>query len=158
MQGVTVALSGLTTLTTASTKTDDSGNYSFQVVENGDYTLTASETGYSFSPSTIPVTINNADVSEQNFIADTYSISGTITAGEMPFPGVTVSLSGTATASTTTTSMGHYVFYVTQKGIYIVTPSKSGYSFNVTNASVTINNSDITNLNFSTVTYSIPTQ
>jgi hypothetical protein len=152
MQGVTVALSGPAT---GSTITDDSGNYSIQVTVNGTYTVTAAATGYSFTPSSISVAVAGADATDRNFTADTYSISGTVMAGGAALPGVTVTLSGTATATATTDANGYYRFPVTLKGVYIVTPAKTGYSFSVTSASATISDNDVTGLDFTAVTYSI---
>jgi inhibitor of cysteine peptidase len=152
MQGVTVSLSGLNT---ASTTTDANGYYSFQVTENGNYAVAASKAGYSFTPSSLSVTLDSADVPGRDFTADTYSISGTIMAGGAALSGVTVTLSGTASATATTDSDGYYSFPVTLKGVYVVTPSKTGYSFSVTSTSATIGTSDVTGLDFTAVTYSI---
>ena len=42
---------------------DASGNFSFAGLANGTYTVTPSKSGYSFTPSSQSVVINNADVS-----------------------------------------------------------------------------------------------
>jgi hypothetical protein len=62
--GITVNLTGAAN---ASTSTDSSGNYSFSGLANGSYTVTPSESGYSFTPSSLNVGVNNANVSGQNF-------------------------------------------------------------------------------------------
>jgi len=71
-QGVTITLSGTASKTIT---TDTSGNYGFAGLINGIYTVTPSKTGYTFSPLNRSVTINNADVSGQNFTASTPCIA-----------------------------------------------------------------------------------
>jgi hypothetical protein len=79
--------------------------------------------------------------------AQTYNISGTIslTAGGS---GATVTLSGAASATTTTSSSGSYTFTGLANGIYTVTPSNTGYTFNPTSQNVTISGSNVTGVNF----------
>jgi hypothetical protein len=155
--GVNVALSGDAT---ANTTTDASGNYSFIGLLNGDYTITPSMAGYSFTPQGINVTISGADITGQDFSATllTYAISGAITLGGLPLPGVTVSLSGAATATTTTNASGNYVFANLLNGGYTVTPSMAGYAFTPSSIAVTIIFADLPGRNFTAaplVTYSI---
>ena len=56
--GVTVTLSGSRSGTTT---TDVSGNYSFEVIPNGNYTVTPSRAGFTFSPTNIPYSNLNED-------------------------------------------------------------------------------------------------
>jgi hypothetical protein len=78
LQGVAITLSGASS---AATNTDAGGNYTFEKLPAGTYTLTPSLAGYNYSPSSPTVTINNANLT-QNFTAasavTSYSISGTI--------------------------------------------------------------------------------
>jgi hypothetical protein len=62
--GVTVALSAPASMTTT---TDASGNYTFAAVPNGSYTLTASMALWTIAPTSTPVTVNGANVPNQNF-------------------------------------------------------------------------------------------
>jgi hypothetical protein len=62
----TVALSGPVTGTRI---TDSTGAYSFAGLPNGIYVLSASQPGYTFSPSTARITINGAPVTGVNFTA-----------------------------------------------------------------------------------------
>jgi carboxypeptidase family protein len=81
----------------------------------------------------------------------TYSISGTISpiAGGN---GATVTLSGAASATATANSSGVYTFAGLANGTYTVTPSHTGYSFNPSSATVTINGADVTSgTNFTAV-------
>jgi thermitase len=57
-RGVTVTLSGSRSATTT---TDVSGNYSFEVPPNGNYTVTPSLTSFTFSPTNIPYSNLNED-------------------------------------------------------------------------------------------------
>ena len=66
LSGVTVNLTGAAT---QSATTDGNGNYSFSGLLNGAYTITPSKTGYTFTPPSINVNVNGADVTGQNFAA-----------------------------------------------------------------------------------------
>ena len=64
----------------------------------------------------------------------TYSITGQITALSAGLAGATLSLSGSATSSTTTDASGNYSFTgVAGGGNYILTPSLAGYTFQPAN-------------------------
>jgi hypothetical protein len=77
---------------------------------------------------------------------NTYSISGTVTLGGAGLSGVTVTLTGGATA--TTNSSGIFTFSSVQSGTYSLTPALSGYSFTPTSTSVTVNSANVTGKNF----------
>ncbi len=148
VSGVTVTLTGDGA---ASTTTDSSGNYSFTGAANGSYTLTASKTGYTFSPTSISVTVNNASVTGQNFTAtiiasSTYTISGTVSGAVQS--GVTITLSGTGSSYATTDSSGNFSFTGASNGSYTLTASKTGYTFSPTIRNVTVSNANITGQNF----------
>ncbi len=79
--GATVNLGGAATATTT---TDANGKYSFTGLASGSYTVSPSETGYSFTPSSQAVTLNGASQGGVNFTAQgtgSWSISGTIGSG-----------------------------------------------------------------------------
>ncbi len=135
------------------TTTDASGKYSFVGLSNGNYAVTPSKTGYSFTPSTTSVTVSGSDVTGQNFIAVgttatvTYSISGVVS-GSAP-DGVTVTLSGAASATTTTDASGNFSFSGLANGNYAVTPAiAGGYVFTPANKSVTVNGASLSAQNF----------
>ncbi|HEX9080761.1 MAG TPA: carboxypeptidase regulatory-like domain-containing protein, partial [Holophagaceae bacterium] len=100
IQGVTVSLGGAAT---ASTATDASGAFSFTGLANGTYQVTPALSGYTFNPASSSVTVNGANVTSISFVcapmASTYQISGTVTGAVLQ--GVTLKLTGAATASTT---------------------------------------------------------
>jgi 6-phosphogluconolactonase (cycloisomerase 2 family) len=147
--GVTITLSGASS---ASKQTDSSGKYSFSPLLNGTYIVTPSLTGYSFSPSSTTVTLNGADATGEDFVssANLYSISGTVSggAGSPGVPGVIMSLTGAATSSITSSPTGSYSLAGLVNGTYTVTPSKPGYSFIPPSASLTINDANVSGVNF----------
>ncbi len=153
LSGVTMTLSGAANKTTS---TDANGNYSFTALANGSYTITPTLTNYTFSPASRTVPVSGANVTGQDFTGTqssvTYSISGKVQylplRTLLPLSGVTVTLSGAATATTTTDSNGNYSFTGLANGAYTVTPQKSGYSFTPPAASVTINGQNVTGVNF----------
>ena len=144
-QGVTITLSGAAGATTT---TDSSGNYTITGLTNGNYTVTPSLTGYTFSPASTAVTINNANATGTNFVssvvtAPTYSISGSVNRlGGGALAGATVTLSVGANGTTTTDATGAYTFTNLVAGSYTVTPSLPGYT--IAPANVTITNANVT--------------
>jgi hypothetical protein len=136
--GALVTLKGATTVTTTASST---GAYSFSGVVAGSYTLTPTKLGYVFTPTNRAITVSNANLTE-NFssTAATYTISGTISGSGAS--GVTVRLSGNASATTTTNGSGAYSFAGHVNGSYTVTPSKTGVIFTPANQAVTINNAN----------------
>jgi hypothetical protein len=117
---------------------------------NGNYAVTPSRTGYTFSPTTQAVTVNGANVTGLNFTAtavQNFSISGTISPAASG-SGAAVTLSGAASASTTANSSGNYTFVGLANGTYTATPSNTGYTFTPVNRSVTINGANVGAVNF----------
>jgi len=153
VSGVAVTLGGAST---ASATTDTSGNYSFTGLSNGGYTVTPSKAGFTFTPTSQPATINNANVSPLNFTSSavpTYTISGTVSGAVAS--GVTVNLTGTSSGTTTTDSLGNYSFTGLSNGGYTVTPSKAGFTFTPASLPATINNANVSPINFTSA--AVPT-
>ena len=145
--GATITLSGAAT---AIVTADSSGNYTFSNLANGSYTVTPSKTGYSFSPTSQPASINGANVTGVNFTGTStavWSITGTISPSSGG-SGALVSLSGSASATTTSDSSGNYSFTGLSNGTYIVTPNQSGYTFSPASQPVTINGANAPSINF----------
>jgi len=139
---VTVALSGSATATTT---TDGAGAYSFTGLANGTYTLTPSKAGYVFAPANRTVVVSGADVSGQGFAATAvHSVAGTVSGAA----GVTVSLLGHRSATTTTGASGAYSFADLPDGAYTVTPSRTGYTFAPVSRTVTVSGADVTGQDF----------
>ena len=150
-QGVTISLTGLATKTTT---TDANGNYSFTGLNNGNYTVTPSQPGYTFNPTNAAVNMNNANVSGPFFTATvyvppTYSLSGTVSGAVTS--GVLITLSGQANATTTTNSSGNYSFSGLTNGSYTATPSLPGYFFNPSNTIASINGANATFANITSI-------
>ena len=145
LPGVTITLGGDASGAAA---TDASGNYSFPGLANGSYTVTPTRAGYSFAPASLPVTVAGADVTAQNFTATalTYSLSGAVSGAVLP--GVTITLGGASSASTTTDASGNYSFAGLTNGSYTVTPSLAGYSFTPGSLSPTVNGANVTGQSF----------
>lgn len=151
--GVTVTLDGAGT---ASATTDSRGNYQFVNLPNGAYTLTPALTDYTFAPTTLPATINDANATASDFIATppaapTFSVSGNIiddTTAAAPLAGVTVTLGGVSNATTTTDTSGNYSFTGLANGAYVVTPAFTNYTFNPAMKNVTVNGADLSGQNF----------
>jgi len=138
---------------TKNTKTyDASGNYKFEGLCNGLYTVTPSDPNYTFVPSSTPVEVKNGNKANINFacVTTTYSISGTVTYKDsgLAFPGVTMTLSGTSSGITTTVASGNYSFTQLLNGTYTVTPSKACYTFSPTNRQVTISGANVIGADF----------
>jgi protocatechuate 3,4-dioxygenase beta subunit len=149
--GVTMTLTGSGLASSLTATTDASGNYTFNALVTGDYTVTPGKnsqyvalshilTTYSFTPANQPVTISNLNLASVNFVTtvtttNAYNISGTITQGtrdpivaSAPFilEGVTVWLNNpgyTIWISTTTDASGNYTFSGIPNGTYTVGPS-----------------------------------
>jgi hypothetical protein len=64
LAGVTVTLGGDSSSVTS---TDRKGNYTFQGLASGTYTVTPDSTGYTFSPVSRMVTVSSTNVMNQNF-------------------------------------------------------------------------------------------
>ena len=146
--GATVTLSGAGSATTTA---DASGNYVFSGLANGSYTVTPTKAGYSFTPPSQNVVVNNAGQSGINFTAQstvsTYTISGNISpsAGGS---GATVALSGAATGTTSGDANGNFSFAQLSNGTYTITPSKNGYIFTPPSQTVGVSGADVGSVDF----------
>ncbi len=64
LSGVIMDLSGASNATAA---TDNNGNFSFNNVDNGNYTVTPGKAGYTFMPTSKDITVTDADVTGVDF-------------------------------------------------------------------------------------------
>lgn len=146
--GATLYLAGAASATATA---NGAGAFTFGGLANGSYSVTPSQSGYSFTPTSQAVKINGSNVTSVNFTATTntaiYSIGGTITPTTMS-SGAAVTLSGAATASTTVGSGGSFSFTSLANGTYKVTPSSASATFSPASQSVTINSANVTGINF----------
>jgi hypothetical protein len=140
IQGATLTLSGAQAATTSS---DANGNYSFTGLKaGGNYTVNAASTRYSFANPAQTFTDLDADTTADfGGTSLFYSITGQVLdAANKPLNGLSLTLSGGKTGTTTTDALGNFVFIdLPRGGSYTVTTSKLlGYLF--TPASKVFNN------------------
>jgi len=146
------ALAGRTvSLNTGETAvTNATGNFTFNNIVAGTYTLTPDTSGgYNFTPISRSVTVSTANVSGQNFTAATgYAIAGRLsTSNGVGIVGVTVTLSNSQTA--VSNGAGYYLFNSVPDGSYTITPNPlSGYNFTPGNRGVTMAGANQSNFNF----------
>jgi hypothetical protein len=76
----------------------------------------------------------------------TYTITGAVSGATLA--GVTINLTGAATASATTDAGGIYSIASLVNGSYTVTPSKIGYTFNPANSAVSVSGANVGGTNF----------
>jgi protocatechuate 3,4-dioxygenase beta subunit len=120
--------------------TDSNGNYALSNLTVGTYTLTPSKRGYTFSPSTLQVTVPPNQTGKNfvgNIVPTTYSISGRVTdSGGNAISGVIISAGLGANA--TTDANGNYTLSGLAVGMYTLIPSRSGYTFSPTSRTVSV--------------------
>jgi hypothetical protein len=150
LSGVTVSLSGGATATTT---TDENGNYSFVELPAGNnYTITPTNTAqYSFTPQTVNA-LQSDQIVNFNGTLRTYTVSGQVTTGGTPLSGATVTIAGPngfSTRSFTTAADGSYSFTdLPAGGNYTVTATKGNYTFSPSSISVTNLLADRSGANF----------
>ena len=135
--------------------TDNTGSYTLSAVPVGNYTLTPTKSGYSFTPTTSNLIVAG-NLSGQNFTGTliTYSVSGRIVdSSSNALVGVTVT-DGTRTALTD--ASGIYTLTGVLPGSYTLTPTKIGYSFTPTTSNLTVaDNLSGQNFTGTLLTYSV---
>lgn len=150
------ALSGVGTLVTlsggarATTTADPSGNYSFGGLQDGTYVVTPSKTGFTFNPESLTVVVSGADIPDVSFDATavpTYTLSGTISPPDAG-AGTLIRVSGTPSPTTTADTTGHYGIGGLPGGSYVVTPSKTGFTFEPVSRTVDLIDTDVSGIDF----------
>jgi uncharacterized repeat protein (TIGR01451 family) len=140
LANVKVTLSGAANQTTT---TIGSGNFSFNSVSNGVYTVTPSQPGNVFMPPSAVVTVSNAWVTVPTFVGGIGLIYGQVSYYGNPVTNQPITLSGGSLARpllVLTDVNGNYIFTNTPVGNYTVTPVQTnGYIFNPTNAAIVLN-------------------
>lgn len=102
------------------------------LIDDTDSTITA----WDATPVYFPVIASVPSVTPEG-----YTISGTVTSNGVGLQGVTLMLTtstGVFMAGTATDSNGQYKFMVSNTGGYVITPSKTGYTFSPTNIAVNV--------------------
>ncbi|HEX7957506.1 MAG TPA: carboxypeptidase regulatory-like domain-containing protein, partial [Pyrinomonadaceae bacterium] len=131
MSGVTVAVSGSLLQTPQTATTDANGDYTLaNLPGGGNYTVTPSKPNYDFSPAAKTFSDLGGDGTAPFVVTPAnYTVSGRVAAGGAAVSGVTVTLSGSRSATATTDANGAYSFTVSSEGTYTLTPSKAHYTF-----------------------------
>jgi len=159
LSGVTMTLSGASSATTT---TDNTGNYSFIGLDNGSYTITPSKPGFTFSPASSAQTVSGADITGVNFSATPVQAPSPTISGQVVSTTTSSGLSnvridfsgGTTSGNTTTDASGNYTippFGIgpgLANGSYTITPSRTGFTFNPASSTQTVSGADITGVNF----------
>ena len=133
--GATVTLSGTSSQAVTA---DASGNYSFNAVIDGPYTVTPTKAGFVFTPANRAVTIARASQTGVNFTGSavpTFSISGAIPGAG----GATLTLSGASSATTTADRIRQLHVYrspgrhlhgnARQERLHVLTGKRDRYDF-----------------------------
>jgi hypothetical protein len=127
IEGAAVELSGSGSL---STMTDVGGNYLFNIDAEGDYTVTTSKAHYSFSPAAKTLTnLTEDQITDFTGTLANYVLGGQVKSNGAGLSGVTVTLGGSQTGTTTTDSNGNFSFNLPATGSYTVTPSLNHFLF-----------------------------
>jgi hypothetical protein len=156
--GSTITLGGASSATTTP---NGSGAFSFAGLVDGAYTVTPSNSSYTFAPTSLNVTLNGANMTSENFTGSskttpTYAISGTISPTAAA-TGSTITLGGASSATTTPNGSGAFSFAGLANGSYTVTPSNSSYAFAPTSLNVTVNGANASGENFAGTSKTTPT-
>jgi hypothetical protein len=150
ISGATVQLlQGTTLMATANVAAN--GSYTFSNVANGTYTLQPSESGFTFNPTSQPVTVsgNNATVPAFTATALTFAVSGTISPASAALDTtLRLSQNGTIVATTSGNSSGTFTFSNIPNGTYTVTPTSSADTFSPGTQSVTISGANVSGVSF----------
>lgn len=142
LENVTVSAGG------KSTETDLYGNYQLRGLSDGQYTVSADKEAYAFTDEEI--LINGSDLSGINLTGievPVYTLSGYVSLNtQQGIYGALVSLNNGA--QTTTDSLGYYEFSSLSEGTYTVSAQLSGYEMSPESTDITINSSDVANVDF----------
>ncbi|MDI6752394.1 MAG: Ig-like domain-containing protein [bacterium] len=116
---------------------DGEGNYIFNLIAPGTYTITPSYSNYLFKPqsATVSLSFDHPNI-EFAFVGYQPSISGSVTDGQNPLIA-TITLTGPET-KTITSDNGSYLFNILSFGEYILRPEKPYHIFSPSTRSLTI--------------------
>jgi predicted AAA+ superfamily ATPase len=142
LSGVTVRLSpGGQAVTTGV-----DGEFAFDNLSPGTYTLAPSKAGYTFSPSSRSIGLVGEDVVGLEFVGSevvgppvTYELRGRVQTDEgLPLSHVRLAIDPPVAGDVTSDGQGEYLFRGLQEGTYRVRPEKAGYGFKPEELSVAV--------------------
>lgn len=141
----------------ASATTDLNGNYIFRNVPKGTYTIAPlippSLSGVTMYPASRSVTLTNSSLNNMSFVAS-FTVTGRLANHSgTGIPNVQIKrVAGTSAVSVFTDASGSYKFTDVRSGSYsispVLTPSMSGMSFTPSTTNITVDRSNLTNINF----------
>jgi len=108
--------------------------------------VTPTKPGYTFSPASQLIAINNAHVTGVNFTATPITISGTITPAADSSGAIVILNAGPTTA--TVDAAGAFTFSGMPNGSYTLTPQKSGFTFTPASQTVTVSGTSVSGVAF----------
>lgn len=128
--------------------TDADGNYTINNMPPGTYPFKPVKAGYTFSPVEREIKIPG-NATGVNFTAfDDHTVSGRVVLmNQGDLSGVTIR--DDAGHSTTVAADGTYALHGVRSGVRTITPSKTGYFFPESSATITVE-ADVTGVNFTT--------
>jgi hypothetical protein len=129
--------------------TNSAGYYTFNYIPNGSWVITPSLSGYNFTPTSKTVTVNEANISGQNFIgAAGYTVTGRVsTSTGAAIANAAVYRSG-SDVPVYSNSAGYYTLRDVPTGTYTLTAVLSGYTFTPSSRTVTVTDTNISGENF----------
>lgn len=137
---------------------DVNGMYSLSVTSNGSFTVVPNLTGYTFTPITTIVSLNNSNATAINFTATaavspsttTNIVSGQISGSVLANVAMTIyNSNGVTVATAQSDANGRYSLSIPANGSFTVVPNLTGYTFAPVSTVVSLNNSNATGTNFS---------
>ena len=126
----------------------EDGAFSLTDLVSGSYNISATKTGYIFTPRYIPVNILASDKFDVNFAADgpLRLITGTITLTDgSPLKGVNVAAGNYTTLSS---SFGTYELYISPDKAATITPALDNYAFTPASINIAPNTAPIGSVSF----------
>jgi len=139
------------------TTTVANGDYTFEHIVKGEWTVTIQEDGATFTPEPLPFTISDTDETERNFTITGYSVSGTILDSQgNGLEGITVQISGSGgNYNAVTDTNGMYTFNDVSNGEWTLTPMHDVYSFLPESLTFTVSGSKLTGKDFTLTAFSV---
>jgi len=147
MPGASVALTPAAGGVVSPVTTNGAGYFTFTNVPAGDYIITPTKAGTTFTPAPRNITVTSANITGQNFIGATgYQVSGRVqTSRGLAIAGASVQLDGGATV--VSNGAGYYTFYNVADGNHNVVATLNGYTFTPSPKTVVVSGANVSGQN-----------
>lgn len=136
---------------TVTATTNVNGEYTLSAVPNGTYFIVPARDGFTFTPISRSVTVNNANVLNVDFIAKQgVRITGRVTnTANAPLGGIRVERTGIGGLTIAVTdSAGYFTFDNVEAGSYLIKPVAKSYAFTPAFQNVTVQFAPLTTTTF----------